>query len=57
MTPAQEAKAAGFKSLKELAEYLNVSPRNLQRWHKTRHKFFMVLVKGAAVERLNKLES
>jgi len=57
MTPAEEAKAAGFKSLKELAEHLNVSTRNLHRWHKTKHKFFMALVKGAAVDRLNKLDN
>ncbi|MCP4264152.1 MAG: hypothetical protein GY907_00680 [Bacteroidetes bacterium] len=57
MTPAQEAKEAGFKSLKELSEYLKTPVTTLQSWHKTKHRFFRVVLKGAAIDRLNSLDN
>jgi len=48
MTPSESCKAAGLKSLAELAEITGRSQRTLQHWAKEQPAFFAVVVRGAA---------
>lgn len=47
MTPAEQCKQAGLKSLAELAEITGRSPRTLQHWAVNEPKFFAVVLAGA----------
>jgi hypothetical protein len=46
MTPAQQAKAAGLKSLLEVSDISGVSLQTLNRWAKNKPKLFKVVLFG-----------
>ena len=48
MTPSQQAKAAGIKSLTEVSNQTGVSLQTLTNWHKNKPRLFAVVVKGCA---------
>lgn len=47
MTPSQQCKQAGLKSLAELSEITGRGPRTLQYWAAHDPKLFAVVVAGA----------
>ena len=49
MTAAQEAKAMGFKSLKEVSELCNKSCATLGNWFKDNHIAFHAMLLGCLV--------
>jgi hypothetical protein len=49
MTPSEQCKAAGLKSLAELASISNTSTRTLINWHTHNITRFTVLLAGAVV--------
>ena len=49
MTPSEQCKAAGMKSLAELAKISNTSTRTLINWHRHNITRFTVLLAGAVV--------
>jgi hypothetical protein len=49
MTPSEQCKAAGMKSLAELAKISNTSTRTLISWHRHNITRFTVLLAGAVV--------
>ncbi len=49
MTAAQEAKATGLKSLKEVSEICNKSCATLRNWHKYNPIAFHVMCLGCLV--------
>ena len=51
MTPSEQAKAAGLKSLAELAKISGVSVQTLINWHKDKPALFATGVAGAVVIR------
>jgi len=55
MKPSEKARQAGFKSLKEVSEITGESTQNLNNWNKARPRRFQLLLKGAAVEKLEKI--
>lgn len=50
MTPSEQCKAAGLKSLAELSRISEVSIQTLINWHRDKPKLFAVVVAGAAAE-------
>ena len=48
MKTSEKAKAAGLKSLKELAEMVNKPEMTLRNWHKNNPKLFTIVLAGAA---------
>lgn len=48
MTPSEQAKASGFKSLKQVSLLSGVKLRTLDNWHKSRPELFKVLLKGCS---------
>ena len=48
-TPSEQCKAAGLKSLAELAKTSGVSVQTLINWHKDKPHLFAVVVAGAVV--------
>ena len=49
MTPSEQCKAAGLKSLAELVRISEVSEQTLINWHKDKPRLFAVVVAGAVV--------
>ena len=49
MTPSQQCKQAGLKSLTELVNISGVSNQTLINWHKNKQQLFAVVVAGAVV--------
>ena len=49
MKASEQVKAAGLKSLSELAEISRQSPQTLINWHKNKPKLFDLVLKGAVV--------
>lgn len=49
MTPSEQCKAAGLKSLAELAKISGVSVQTLINWHKDKPALFATVVAGAVV--------
>lgn len=47
MTPSQQAKAVGLKSLKELSEISSASCRTLINWNRDRPQLFATVLAGA----------
>jgi transcriptional regulator with XRE-family HTH domain len=47
MTPSQQAKAAGLKSLLQVSELTGVSIQTLSNWAKNKPKLFAIVLKGA----------
>lgn len=54
MKPSEKAKAAGMKSLAELAEISGESVQTLNNWHKNKPRLFDLVLKGAVAERFAK---
>lgn len=46
MTPSQQAKAEGLKSLSEVSDKTGVSLQTLGNWHKHKPKLFAVVLAG-----------
>lgn len=46
MTPSQQAKAAGLKSLAEMSRISGVSKRTLINWHKSKPQLFKTVLAG-----------
>ena len=46
MTPSQQAKAAGLKSLAVVVEMTGVSYQTLSNWHKNKPELFAVVLAG-----------
>ena len=49
MTPSEQCKAAGLKSLAELAKISSASTRTLINWHKDKPALFATVLAGAVV--------
>ena len=49
MTPSEQCKAAGLKSLAELSKISGVSVQTLINWHKDKPTLFATVVDGAVV--------
>lgn len=50
MTPSQQAKAAGLKSLLQVSELTGVSIQTLSNWAKNKPDLFRVVLKGAVAD-------
>ena len=48
LTPSQEAKAAGLKSLREVQDLTRQSAQTLTNWHKNKPELFRVVIAGCA---------
>jgi hypothetical protein len=48
-TPSEQCKAAGLKSLAELAQISGVSVQTLINWHKDKPALFATVIAGAVV--------
>jgi len=46
MTPSQQAKAAGLKSLSQVTEMTGVSLQTLSNWHKHKQELFKAVIAG-----------
>ena len=57
MSPSQQAKAAGLKSLLQVSELTGVSIQTLSNWAKNKPGLFQVVLMGCAVKmiEINKL--
>jgi len=55
MTPSQQAKAAGLKSLAALSRQTRIAVSTLKDWHKDKPVQFMILIAGCvALNKINK---
>ena len=50
MTPSQQAKAAGLRSLSQITEITGVSPQTLTNWHKHKPALFAIVVAGCVAQ-------
>lgn len=48
MTPSQQAKAAGLKSLQQVSEITGKPIQTLRDWHKDQPKLFAIVLAGCA---------
>lgn len=48
MTPSQQAKAAGLKTLTEASRICNKSTSTLRDWHRNNPKLFRAIIAGCA---------
>jgi len=55
MTPSEQCKAAGLKSLAELSRLCGTSAQTLNNWHKNKPALFAVVVAGAVVIKAAKI--
>jgi hypothetical protein len=51
MTPSQQCKSAGLKSLAELVKISEVSEQTLINWHRDKPKVFKLVLAGAVLEK------
>ena len=51
MTPSEQCKAAGLKSLAELVKISEVSEQTLINWHRDKTKLFKLVLSGAVLEK------
>lgn len=51
MKPSEKAKAAGLKSLAELAGVSGESVQTLNNWYKKKPRLFELVLKGAVAEK------
>lgn len=56
VTPSQQCKEAGLKSLAELVRISEVSEQTLINWHKNKPRLFAVLLTGAVVVKAANVE-
>jgi len=54
VTPSQQCKSAGLKSLSEVTEKTNVSPQTLSNWHRDKPELFRVVLYGCVMLNLKK---
>jgi len=54
MKPSEKAKAAGLKSLAELAEISGESVQTLNNWFKKEPRRFELVLKGAIAEKFSR---
>ena len=47
MTPAQEAKHLGHRTLADVARIADIKADTLRKWHKSRHDLFVVVCLGS----------
>jgi hypothetical protein len=50
MTPSQQAKAAGLKSLTQVKQITGVSLNTLINWHRDKPELFRIVLLGCAAE-------
>ena len=50
MTPAQQAKSVGLKSLTAVSEITGVSLNTLTNWHKHKPRLFAILLLGCVLK-------
>ena len=50
MTPSQQAKAAGLKSLLQVSEMTDRSPQTLTNWHNNYPDLFRIVITGCVAE-------
>ena len=55
MTPSEQAKAQGFKSLAQVAEISTVKRRTLENWHKDKPELFNIVLLGCYAIQNNKV--
>lgn len=48
MTPSEQCKAAGLRSLADLARMVHKPPQTLRNWHRDSPELFAIVVAGAA---------
>ena len=53
MTASEQCKAAGLKSLAELAAMVRKPPQTLRNWHRDSPELFAVVVAGAVIKAAN----
>jgi len=53
MTPAQQAKAAGLKSLTTVKVLTGVSLQTLTNWHRHKPELFRIVLKGCVSQETN----
>ena len=46
MTPSQQAKSIGLKSLVQVSKVADVSPRTLDNWHRDKPELFKTVIIG-----------
>ena len=51
MTPSQQCKVAGLKSLAELVKISEVSEQTLINWHRDKPKLFELVLAGVVLEK------
>jgi transcriptional regulator with XRE-family HTH domain len=56
MTPSQQAKAAGLKSLLQVSELTGVSIQTLSNWAKNKPELFEVVINGCLVKWIEQLD-
>ena len=56
MTPSQQAKAAGLKSLLQDSELTGVSIQTLSNWAKNKPELFEVVINGCLVKWIEQLD-
>lgn len=56
MTPSQQCKQAGLKSLKELILLSEVSEQTLINWHKNKPVLFELLICGALYKKTQDID-
>jgi len=50
MTPSQQAKAQGLKSLTQVSDITGVSLQTLSNWHKDKTELFRIVLIGCLAE-------
>ena len=53
MTPSQQAKASGLKSLKQVTDLTDISKCTLTNWHRDRPKLFSIALEGCKARLAN----
>ena len=51
MTPSQQAKAAGLKSLTEVSQMTGQSLNTLTNWHRDKSDLFRIVIAGCVAEK------
>ena len=57
MTPSQEAKSAGLKSLTTVSDITGVSLQTLTNWHKDKPKLFKAVVAGCVALTIDEMKA
>jgi len=50
MTPSQQAKALGIKSMKQVSQMTEVSTQTLINWHRDKPELYRVVLLGCTVD-------